>query len=120
VTLAEEVGNGIAAADHAGPAEDVETDADIGVGDVGRSNGHAAPRRESGSNPWEDLVQMGAQFVAALVAADDPEAPAHPWIQRDPATGARSLKMPLPSPQTARQLADALSALADGLRGRNA
>jgi hypothetical protein len=64
------------------------------------------------------LVRVGAQFVAALAAVDDPKAPAHSWIERDPATGARSLKIPLPPPETARQLADALSALADGLRGR--
>jgi hypothetical protein len=43
---------------------------------------------------------------------------AHPWIERDPTTGAQHLKMPLPPPETARQLANALSALADGLRGR--
>jgi hypothetical protein len=30
----------------------------------------------------------------------------------------QSLKMPLPAPETARQLTDALSALADGLRGK--
>jgi hypothetical protein len=64
------------------------------------------------------LVQIGAQFIAALAAADNPNAAAHPWIERDPATGAQSLRMPLPAPETARQLADALSALADGLRGR--
>jgi hypothetical protein len=66
------------------------------------------------------LAQVGAQFVAALAAASDSKAPAHPWIERDPATGVQSLKMPLPPPETARQLADALSALADGLRGRTA
>jgi hypothetical protein len=66
------------------------------------------------------LAQVGAQFVAAVAAANDPKAPAHPWIDRDPATGVRSLKMPLPPPEIARQLADALSALADGLRGRAA
>jgi hypothetical protein len=61
---------------------------------------------------------MGAQFAAALAAANDPKAPAHPWIDHDPATGVRSLRMPLPPPETARHLADALSALAEGLRGR--
>jgi hypothetical protein len=30
----------------------------------------------------------------------------------------QNLKMPLPPPETARQLANALSMLADGLRGR--
>jgi hypothetical protein len=118
VTPAEEVGNSIVAADDTGPAEEV--DADIGDGDIARSNGRAAPRSNPASDPWLALVQVGAQFVAALAAANDPETPTHPWIERDPATGARSLKMPLPAPETARQLADALSALADGLRGRTA
>jgi superfamily II DNA or RNA helicase len=120
VTPAEEVGNGIDAADDTGPADEAKADADIGAGDIARSNGPAVPRRDPGSDPWLALVQVGAQFVAALASANDPKAPAHPWIERDSATGARSLKMPLPPPETARQLADALSALADGLRGRTA
>jgi hypothetical protein len=66
------------------------------------------------------LAQIGAQFIAALAAANDPDAPAHPWIERDPATGVQNLKMPLPSPETAKQLADALSVLADSLRARTA
>ncbi|HXZ01251.1 MAG TPA: DEAD/DEAH box helicase [Stellaceae bacterium] len=119
VTPAEEVGNSIvAAADDVPPAEDVEANADIGASGVARSNGPAASWNDPGSNPWQALVQAGTQFVAALVAANDPKAPPHPWIERDPRTGARSLKMPLPPPETARQLADALSALAEGLRGR--
>jgi superfamily II DNA or RNA helicase len=118
VTPAEEVGNSIVPVDDTGPAKEV--DADIGAGDIARSNGRAAPRSDPESDPWLALVQVGAQFVAALAAANDPKAPAHPWIERDPATGARSLKMPLPPPETARQLADALSALAEGLRGRTA
>jgi ERCC4-related helicase len=76
----------------------------------------AAPPRESVADPWQALAQMGAQFVAALAAAHDPKAPAHPWIERDPATGANHLKIALPPPQTARVLADLLSGLADSLR----
>ena len=120
VTPAEEVGNSIVAADDTAPAEDAKADADIGTGDIARSNGPAVPRSDSEPDPWLALAQVGAQFVAALAAANDSKAPAHPWIERDPATGVRSLKMPLPPPETARQLAGALSALADGLRGRTA
>jgi superfamily II DNA or RNA helicase len=120
VTPAEEVGNGIVAADDAGPADDAKADANVGAGDIAPSDGPGAPRSGREANPWVALAQVGAQFVAALAAASDPEAPAHPWIERDPATGARSLKVPLPPPETARQLADALSVLADGLRGRTA
>jgi superfamily II DNA/RNA helicase len=120
VTPTEEVGNSIVAADDIEAAEDAKAGADSRAGDIARSNGQAAPRSDRGSDPWLALVQVGVQFVAALAAANDPKAPAHPWIERDPATGMHSLKMPLPPPETARQLADALSALADGLRGRTA
>jgi hypothetical protein len=82
------------------------------------TGGAAAPPRDTGPDPWQALMQVGAQFVAALAAANDPKAPAHPWIERDPATGVQHLKMPLPAPETARQLANALSALADSLRGK--
>jgi hypothetical protein len=52
----------------------------------------------------------------ALAAANNPDAPAHPWIERNPTTGVQSLKMPLPPPKTARQLANALFAFADSFR----
>jgi hypothetical protein len=120
VTPAEEVGNSGVAANDFEPAEDAKVEADIAAGDIAGSSGLLAQRSDPGSDPWLALVQVGAQLVAALAAADDPKAPAHPWIERDAATGARSLKMPLPPPETARQLADALSALAEGLRGRTA
>ncbi len=120
VTPAEEVGNNVVASDDVRPAEDIEANADIGAGGIARSNEVAGPPRDFEADPWQALAQVGAQFVAALAAANDPKAPAHPWIERDPATGVRSLKMPLPPPETTRQLADALAALADGLRGRNA
>jgi hypothetical protein len=97
---------------------DVMADADTGADDIARPNGPAGPPRDPGSDPWRALAQVGVQFVAALAAAGDPKAPAHPWIERDRATGAQSLRMPLPEPETARQLANALSALADGVRGR--
>jgi hypothetical protein len=66
------------------------------------------------------LLQAGAQLVSALSAAGDAEAASHSWIERDPATGARSLRLPLPPPETARRLADALSVIADSLRGSRA
>jgi superfamily II DNA or RNA helicase len=108
VTQAEEAAN-IVAGDGAGSMED--------AGAVADAAAIEAPRDQS-PNPWQALVQVGAQFVAALAAANDPRAPAHPWIEHDPATGARNLKMPLPPPETARLIADTLSALADSLRGK--
>jgi superfamily II DNA or RNA helicase len=115
VTPAEEVCNSTVAADAGGPVKGAKASPDIEADDGARSNGHAAPW--SDPDPWVALAQVGAQFVAALTAANDPTAPTHPWIERDPATGVPSLRMPLPSPETARQLAGALSALANGLRG---
>jgi hypothetical protein len=64
-------------------------------------------------------MRVGVQFVGALTAANGPDAlAAHPWIELDPATGSRNLKIPLPPAEVAKQLADALSSLADGLRGK--
>ena len=71
-------------------------------------------------DPWNALLQFGAQFVSALAAAGDTATPAHPWIERDSVSGARSLKLPLPPPETARKIADTLSLLAESLRGKNA
>jgi len=121
VAPAEEVRN-IVTADDAGSGEDVNADVNDGAGEtlVAKADGAGASSRDAGPDPWQALVQVGAQFVAALASANDPSAPAHPWIERDPATGARNFKMPLPPPETARQLANALSALADSLRGKTA
>ena len=69
-------------------------------------------------DPWQALLEVGAQFVGALASARNPNAAAHPWIERDPATGAQNLRIPLPPPETVQHLANALSALAEGLRGR--
>ena len=119
VTPAEEVTN-IVTADTAQSTEDANMNMDVGPGRtaIAREDGAEAPPRGVGGDPWQTLAQIGAQFVAALAAANNPDAPVHPWIERDPTTGLQSLKMPLPPPETARQLANALSALADGLRGR--
>ena len=89
-------------------AGEVET----GVG----ADGTAPPQMDA--DPWRALAQLGTQLVSALVAANAPAASAHPWIERDPATGVRNLKLPLPPPETARRLADAFSVLADALRGK--
>ena len=119
VTPAEEVAN-IATSEGAGSAEDTNADANVDADEtaVARSDGPAAPPRDAEPDPWQALVQVGAQFIGALAAAHDPNAAAHPWIERDTTTGAASLRMPLPAPETARQFAKALSAIADTLRDR--
>ncbi|MGB7102476.1 MAG: ATP-dependent helicase, partial [Xanthobacteraceae bacterium] len=118
-TLAEDVRN-IATVDDAGSCEDINADVNDGAREtvIARADGAEASSRDAGPDPWQALVGVGAQFIAALAAAHDPSAPAHPWIERDPASGAQNLKIPLPPAETARQLANALSALADTLRGK--
>jgi hypothetical protein len=119
VTPAEEVTN-VVTVDTAQSTE--EANVDMGVGARGtafaRADGAEAPPFAVGADPWQALAQVGAQFVAALAAANNPDPRAHPWIERDPTTGVRSLRMPLPPPETAKQLANVLSSLADSLRGR--
>lgn len=66
-------------------------------------------------DPWSGLLQFGVGLASALSASAEGKADAHPWIERDPATGAQSLKLPLPSADTARRLADALSAISSAL-----
>jgi superfamily II DNA or RNA helicase len=117
VTPIEEVGNSISVADNIRPPEDGEAlNGDIGASDIVSSNAPIVAR-DPGSDPWLALVQLGAQFVAVLAAANDSKAPAQPWIERDPATGTQTLKMQLPPPETVQKLADTLTALADSLRG---
>jgi hypothetical protein len=117
VTPAEEVKSGVAAND-AASMEDADADENIGAAEVAaaRTGGSSEPLCNSGPDPWQSLMQVGAQVIAALAAANKSDA-AEPWIERNPATGARSVKIPLPPPETARYLANALSALADSLRG---
>jgi hypothetical protein len=117
----------------AAPVETVdalEEQADARVGarpeDLQHSAGTTAPSesvaqkvtRRIDADPWQALIQIGVQLVSALVAGNDPAAPAHPWIERDSVTGVSNLKVPLPPPETARRLGDALSLLADALKGK--
>ena len=105
----------------AAAAEEVAVAGDIASATVVSAPETAAPAApEAGVDAWGVLLQAGAQLVAALRAAGDGGATSHPWVERDPATGACSLKLPLPAPQTARRLADALSVIADSLRGTGA
>lgn len=113
---------GVTAVAEAASVADENVDAKAGVGEPAipaheeREAPEQTPRNEA--DTWQALVQVGAQLVAALGAASNPAAPAHPWVERDPSTGAQSLKVPLPPPETAGRIADVLSMLANTLRGR--
>jgi hypothetical protein len=113
----EEAG-GVAAAAGSAPAGDASRDAEALVGEaIDRSAVASAPASQGrDGDPWQALMSAGMQFAAAMAAAGDPAAPAHPWIERDASTGAHSLKMPLPRPETVRALADAFQAIAQSLR----
>ncbi|MDR4516788.1 MAG: DEAD/DEAH box helicase [Nitrosomonas sp.] len=68
------------------------------------------------TDPWQAIAQIGGQLVAALASAHNPDAPGHPWVARDEQTGTSHLKIPVPPPETTRQLADTFAALAEMLR----
>lgn len=113
---AEEAGN-VTAASGAEPTVvmDAEDKADVVV--KAQDADEVAPS-QANVDPWGALLQFGSQLVTALTATDNGGTTSHPWIERDPATGSRSLKVPLPPPETAKKIADALTVLADALRGR--
>jgi D-alanyl-D-alanine carboxypeptidase len=119
VTPAEEVTSFVAADDAVAVQEAIPA-ASSGAGEmtVARAEAAAMAAPAATADPWQALVQVGTQFIAALASANTPGAPTHPWIERDPTTGAQNLKVPLPPPELAGQLANALSQLADSLRGR--
>jgi len=77
------------------------------------------PPPAANGDPWQALAQVGAQLMAAFGAANTPAAAhASAWLERDPKTGAQRLAIPLPPPETAARIADALTSLATALRGR--
>jgi hypothetical protein len=119
VTPAEEAGD-IAAAERAGSVGEVGAHQGAGTSEpaAAPTDATGTPARDTGLDPWQALVQVGAQLIAALAPDGNTAAKPHPWIERDPATGGQILKLPLPPPETARRLADALTALAEGLRSR--
>ncbi len=110
------------------PEQDEETmapeqrqpDTDVGDVEILAQEAHDTLEQvsQNETDPWQALAQFGAQLVSALGAASHPAASAHPWIEIDPSTGAQSLKVPLPPPETAGKIADALTMLANTLRGR--
>jgi hypothetical protein len=114
LTPAEEAGG--TAAGGSGQADDAGVNAEAIVGEAVEQPDAQPAQRGRDGDPWQALMNAGMQFAAALAAAGDSEASAHPWVERDPSTGSRSLKIPLPEPETVRALADAFQAIAKSLR----
>jgi hypothetical protein len=120
VTGSVRAGEPVTAAEEAEPVEGAgDTGSPSGVSVLAAQAGEESPAssRNSSSDPWQALIDMGTEFVGAIVAADGASAIGHPWIERDPKTGGQNLRIPLPPPETARRLADMLGALAERLRG---
>lgn len=121
MTPAEETA-GVTTATEANAETGANTGTEVGAGGtaIPESVSDASPGQATRNevDPWQALTQLGAQLVAALGAAGNPAAPPHPWIERDPGTGAKSINLPLPPPETAGKIADVLSMLANTLRGQ--
>ena len=73
----------------------------------------AAATAPGAADPWAPLLAAGAQLLGELSAASSGER-SSPWIQTDPATGERYLKLPMPDPQTIQRLAEGLLGLLGG------
>ena len=97
-------------------AMEANADAD-GTATALRAAGTDQATVAAAAEPWSGLLRFGAELAAALSMPDSGAATTHPWVERDPATGARSLKVPLPAPETGKRIADALALLADALLG---
>ena len=64
---------------------------------------------------WAPLLAAGARFIGEIVATAQEGTPS-PWVETDPATGQRHLRVPLPAPQDVQRIADGLLKLLTGLR----
>jgi ERCC4-related helicase len=112
----------LAPAEEAGGSPGTRPEAAAGMSAVDPEPEEAgtAAARDGSADAWTALLQVGAQLVSALASPAHGTGLPHPRVERDPATGAPALKIPLPPPDVARRLADALSGLAGLLRGGNA
>jgi superfamily II DNA or RNA helicase len=64
----------------------------------------ASPRT---ADPWTPLLAAGIHFFDELAAAAKGEAQS-PWVETDPGTGRRFLKLPMPQPEAIERLAEGL------------
>ena len=60
-------------------------------------------------DPWADLLQVGAAVLQGLAAQRGPGGASPIRIERDPATGQPSLRLPMPEPALLQRLAQALA-----------
>jgi hypothetical protein len=62
---------------------------------------------DTAADPWAPLLDAGIQLLHGLAAAADGKS-SSPWVQTDPQSGQRFLKLPVPDPKTVQRLADGL------------
>ncbi|KVD72577.1 helicase SNF2 [Burkholderia sp. ABCPW 14] len=92
----------------------VETEL-AGAGERPQASAVDTTQRGASFEPWSGLLQFGAVLASALSEPGDGAVAAHPWVERDAVTGERSLRLPLPSAETARRLTEMLSTISDAL-----
>jgi hypothetical protein len=69
----------------------------------------AGDRQAPAADPWADLLQVGAAVLQGLAAQRGSGGASPVRIERDPATGQPSLRLPLPEPALLQRLAQALA-----------
>lgn len=100
------------------PFEPLSVAGETSDGGQGTVSDESAGVSEGDADPWQALAKVGALLASALGAAGNPTSSGHPWVERDPSTGRQHLRLPLPPPETAARLAEALTLLADALQVR--
>lgn len=67
------------------------------------------------ADPWAPLLEAGIHLLGELAAASKGDTQSR-WVETDPNTGRRYLKLPVPEPQAVQHLADSLVKLLGGRR----
>ncbi|MCP5249198.1 MAG: DEAD/DEAH box helicase [Candidatus Accumulibacter sp.] len=70
----------------------------------------AAATPPATADAWAPLLAVGAQLLGELAAAAQGERQS-PWIQTDPASGQRYIRLPMPDPKTVQNLTEGLQRL---------
>ncbi|MCL5285661.1 MAG: DEAD/DEAH box helicase [Nitrospirae bacterium] len=120
MTPAEEAGGGTEASGTLHGSGEEEEPAEEGIEEPEGEIPMGEPTSGGATDPWDALAGIGTLLASALSAARDPSAASdHPFVERDPKTGRSHLRLPLPSPETASKIGEALGLLAEALRGRS-
>lgn len=78
------------------------------------SAANAATVAPAQDDPWAPLLAAGARFLGEIASAA--QGGQSRWVETDPTTGQRHLRLPLPAPQDVQGIAEALMKLLAGRR----